>query len=332
MTPIKSLPIGSQGNKIESSRSFVLQDQVKIELKTSPSNLFPPGTKPDPQNSLKKLEQLSWNADRTGEVGKWDIAKATNFQTDPQKHPYLNAALRGVNNTAGLVASVENVVTNAAGALLFDAPAAIEDLSVKHGGPSFQEMAVSMQAATPGIPDEALPYAFSKLSRIGRKPVVIERTVIQTVPKEFSLFTSRLEKIPHGFKSEQEFRQFGEEVRKGLRATGIEDGEVFIRGSAVTGVSHETHLPFDLNRVSDFDLAVVSPKLLEKAKRMRVYMRNGGERTTKLNPPFLKKLGLHPLAEKMSRQCGRDVNFMIYGSEKRIAVRGEYIKFPQGEK
>ncbi len=123
----------------------------------------------DSSNRLKQLEQLSWNVDRTGEVGKWDIARATNFQVDPEKHPYLNAALRGVNNTTGFVACIENIATNSAGTILFDLPAAVEDLSVGHGGPSFEELAFSMQGAIPAVPDELVPYAFGRLSQLARR-------------------------------------------------------------------------------------------------------------------------------------------------------------------
>ncbi len=308
--------------------SLLLQSEEKKNLESSSKSLS------DPQKSLKKLEQLSWNVDRTGEVGKWNIARATNFQVDSEKHPYLNAALRGVNNTTGFVACIENLATNSAGTILFDIPAAIEDLSVKHGGPSFQELAVSMEAVTPGIPDEVVPYVLGRLSRIGQKPLIAEKAVVQSISEELPLFATRLEKVPHGFNNEQEFRQFGEEVRKGLQAVGGEDGEVFIRGSSVTGVSYDPpHLPFDVSRRSDFDLAVVSSKLLEKAKRMRIYTRNRGERTVKLSDTSLRKLGLRSLVKELSQKMKRDVTLMIYSSEERIAVRdGTYVKFPSGEK
>lgn len=80
-----------------------------------------------------------------------------------------------MNNTTGFVACVENVAANAAGTILFDLPAAIEDLSVEHGGPSFEELAFSMQGAIPVVPDEAVPYVLGRLSSVSRGVRVLEK-------------------------------------------------------------------------------------------------------------------------------------------------------------
>lgn len=177
MTLIHPILFKSQNDSIEQNQPIVFHDQNKQESNKISQSLF------DSPNRLKQLEQLSWNVDRTGEIGKWDIARATNFQVDSEKHPYLNAALRGVNNTAGFVACIENMATNSAGTILFDLPAAIEDLSVEHGGPSFQELVVSMQGATPGMPDELVPYAFSRIASYSKqvRTVLNETSAIEQI-------------------------------------------------------------------------------------------------------------------------------------------------------
>ncbi|WP_237742001.1 two-partner secretion domain-containing protein [Herbaspirillum rubrisubalbicans] len=134
--------------------------------------------------------------------------------------------------------------------------------------------------------------------------------------------------VPSGFANNQEFTQFGINMRNGLNAAGYTDVEPILQGSAVTGKSFATGQPFDVGRVSDFDVALASPKLLKAAEDAGIGMRSGGTRTGPLSAADLKVLGLQSLANQMSQQAGRDVNFMIYNSTAAATERAPSIILP----
>jgi len=75
-----------------------------------------------------------------------------------------------------------------------------------------------------------------------------------------------LKSIPMGFKSFGHFKQFSEAVQAGFAKVGYKKTKIFMQGSAVTGVKHETKELFDVGRKSDFDIAVVQDDLFKKAK------------------------------------------------------------------
>lgn len=75
-------------------------------------------------------------------------------------------------------------------------------------------------------------------------------------------------------------------------------------------------------RTSDFDIAVVGGNLLAKAKELGIELRGKSTRTGPLGAQALKALGLDKLAQKLSQQAGRPVNFMIYESEEALRQRG----------
>jgi len=140
-------------------------------------------------------------------------------------------------------------------------------------------------------------------------------------------------KIPLGAANMTVLKNFGTELLTGLEDLGVKDSKLFILGSSVTGKSFKTGLPFDVGRVSDWDLAIASPSLLEKAKEVHVPLRSGRTRsanldlTKKFPHKNLEKMNLTPLAEKLSAQINRNVSFMIYQSEEAIAQRQtEYLK------
>lgn len=72
--------------------------------------------------------------------------------------------------------------------------------------------------------------------------------------------------LPRGFETIETFAQFSSHLHAGLKAAGADDATVIIRGSAVTGKSWDAAVPFDLGRLSDFDLALASPGLLRRSQ------------------------------------------------------------------
>ena len=138
----------------------------------------------------------------------------------------------------------------------------------------------------------------------------------------------RATRVPHGFTSVTEFRSFAGHLRSGLYRSGYRDVRALFQGSAVTGRSFRTGKAFDVGRISDFDIALVSPTLFERAKALGVQIRGRGIRTAPLADRDLARLGLRDLAEELTRQAGRPVKFMIYKSESTAASRAPSILVP----
>jgi hypothetical protein len=134
--------------------------------------------------------------------------------------------------------------------------------------------------------------------------------------------------IPFGMRDPAQYFAFGSSLRDGLTSAGYGDVEAYIRGSAVTGYSFETGLPFDDGRVSDYDLALVSPTLMQRATDLGIELRSGGTRTGPLTEDQLRQLGLFELTGQLSREAGRDVGFMIYESPAAVIRRGPAIMIP----
>jgi hypothetical protein len=85
------------------------------------------------------------------------------------KNPALNGLLQEVQRSLGGMALAVNLSNNAAGHLLFDAPAWLEEKLVQAGGPSFDEMALTAATATPGLPwDDLLCYGAARWSEISQ--------------------------------------------------------------------------------------------------------------------------------------------------------------------
>lgn len=115
---------------------------------------------------------------------------------------------------------------------------------------------------------------------------------------------------------------------RGLVSSGHKDAIPFIRGSAVTGYSYRQGEAFDVGRRSDFDLAIVSPKLFQRAREAGIELRGGETRTRELNPMDMKSLGLDEFAAALALKSRRDTTLMIYSSESAIQVRGPYLPVP----
>jgi hypothetical protein len=135
---------------------------------------------------------------------------------------------------------------------------------------------------------------------------------------------------PSGFASIAEFNAFGKTIRTGLGNLGHSDAVPILQGSAVTGKSFRTGTPFDVGRVSDFDIALASPSLLKQAEAAGVGLRSGGTRTGPLSSRDLRLLGLQDLSNQLSANAGREVNFMIYNTPNAAISRAQSIVLPKG--
>jgi hypothetical protein len=135
--------------------------------------------------------------------------------------------------------------------------------------------------------------------------------------------------IPKGFSSADDFARFGADARDGLARAGYGNAEPILQGSAVTGQSFKTGQAFDVGRVSDFDIALASPELLQRAQSLGIGLRSGGTRTGPLSARDLQALGLKDLASKLSSQAGREVNFMIYDSAATASSRAPSVALPK---
>ncbi|HEX2850870.1 MAG TPA: hypothetical protein VHN98_09965 [Acidimicrobiales bacterium] len=137
------------------------------------------------------------------------------------------------------------------------------------------------------------------------------------------------ELVPHGFPSMGEVRTFTRPTYGQLEAEGI-PGAVTLRGSAVTGVSHDTGLPFDAAGPgrSDLDVGIASEELLARARAAKLPFVRGGSRTLPLRPTQLDRLGLGDALREMRAMSGRKVTIVIYRSVEDIQRRGPMMVLP----
>jgi filamentous hemagglutinin len=135
--------------------------------------------------------------------------------------------------------------------------------------------------------------------------------------------------VPKGFSSADDFARFGADTRDGLTRAGYGNVEPILQGSAVTGQSFRTGQAFDVGRVSDFDIALASPELLQRAQSLGIGLRSGGTRTGPLSARDLQALGLKDLASQLSSRAGREVNFMIYDSAATATGRAPSVALPK---
>jgi uncharacterized protein RhaS with RHS repeats len=136
-------------------------------------------------------------------------------------------------------------------------------------------------------------------------------------------------KLPKGFENVAKFREFGSTVNNGLAKAGYGDTQAIFQGSSVTGVKYTTGQPFDVGRLSDYDIALAGEKLMKAAQQIGVGLRQGGIRTEPLQDWQLAKLGLDGLAKQLSELAGRPVNFMIYQSVEAATKRAPSILIPK---
>ncbi len=135
--------------------------------------------------------------------------------------------------------------------------------------------------------------------------------------------------IPKGMPNYEEFRVYGSALRQGLRDAGFGDVDIVLRGSAVTGRNYNTGRAFDFRRRSDYDIAIISPSAIARARELGIALRGGGLRTAPLKPnEDLELLNLQTLYDKLKQIYGRETNFMFYATTGAVTARGPYMIVP----
>jgi hypothetical protein len=143
-------------------------------------------------------------------------------------------------------------------------------------------------------------------------------------------FAAEVGRIPLGFSNASSFLKFGDELYGGLRSAGVTDAQAGFQGSSVTGFRFRPpNDPFDLGRLSDFDVAIASPSLLRRAKELGIGVRSQGSRTGPLFPNEISMLGLAELQTSLSASAGRPVKFMLFESFDTVAIKAPTIPVPK---
>lgn len=86
---------------------------------------------------------------------------------------------------------------------------------------------------------------------------------------------------------------------------------------------------FDEGHISDWDVAITSKALLERAKNAGIPLRAKGKRTRPLVPKDLEKLGLRDTVERLSTEHGRPISLMIFETEEAVKAEGPYLPIPR---
>jgi hypothetical protein len=143
--------------------------------------------------------------------------------------------------------------------------------------------------------------------------------------------------IPQGFSSAADFQRFSSGIYEQFGARQI-SVDAYFQGSSVTGYGHGVayvpeygyvaRAPFDFMRLSDYDLAIVNPGLVQKAEQLGIELRGEGTRTEPLSLANLAALGLDQIAQSLSAAAGRPVNIMLYANEFAVQ-RAPSIRAPK---
>ena len=152
----------------------------------------------------------------------------------------------------------------------------------------------------------ALPGPASKLLR--KLPIAANTRVLSAVEE------GARRTIPLGFRTGSHYERFKSTLNRGLEQTRYPNTVPIMQGSSVTGVKYTTGEPFDVGRVSDFDIALAGPEIFAAARRVGVKTRGNGIRTAPLPYKAIARLGLHDVRRELARQAGRKVEFMVYRS------------------
>lgn len=138
---------------------------------------------------------------------------------------------------------------------------------------------------------------------------------------------------PLGFKSNAAFRHFTDRLQREIGKLDPK-ARIAMRGSSINGLSYDdvnkglSRRFFDtkVDSASDFDIAIVSPELLNLARQkgITILPRNGGLRTGPLEDEgLLDMLGLWDLLQRLRSMSGkRRISFMIYESVEQLERRG----------
>jgi hypothetical protein len=152
-----------------------------------------------------------------------------------------------------------------------------------------------------------------------------ETRAYREIAQEANARASFLERdgVPHGFGSRAEFEEFGRNTRTMLEDAGYPEAEVYLRGSSITGYRFTDGRPFDGElKPSDLDLAIVSARLFDAARNVRVPSLGTNTRTVPLNATKLRELGLESAIKEIKINRGRDASIVIFRSQEALGARG----------
>jgi RHS repeat-associated protein len=204
--------------------------------------------------------------------------------------------------------------------------------SVGSGG-AVGALALSAALAVPGgpAPTRSEPAAIGESPQISTGPEFTEpsatslRVSTRSSPPEGPVPGA----TPRGFAIFPDFGAFGTTLKQGLAEAGFAGTRAFFQGSSVTGVQYASpNDPFDIGRLSDFDVALAGADIFAQAKSLGIPLRQGGSRTGPLLQDNLRALGLYDLQQQLTRDAGRDVNFMIYRDPAAAASRSPSVEVP----
>ena len=128
--------------------------------------------------------------------------------------------------------------------------------------------------------------------------------------------------LPLGFNTREEYANFGRSARTALNEAGVPEAVPYMRGSAVTGYSYRTGEAFDVGRRSDYDLAIVSPRLLGYLTASGVRTSGSGSRTQAAGPARLPAGPLRTWLEQIARD--RPTSIVVHRSLRDLELRGPY--------
>ena len=139
--------------------------------------------------------------------------------------------------------------------------------------------------------------------------------------------------LPMGFKDLDEVRNLLNAAEAEFRTAGFPRARLAIRGNAATNRSFDettgrhTGHRFDAGtKSSDFDFAIVDPRLHARAVELGIEDLGNLTRTGPLNPKDLDRLGLGRLTDAAKNIVGdRPYSFVIYNSEKALVERGPFM-------
>jgi len=141
--------------------------------------------------------------------------------------------------------------------------------------------------------------------------------------KQKNTTTIPLDRIPLGFESKDDYLIFKELLVSGFKQAGYSDVCAIMQGSSVIGTKFDTGEPFD--EKSDYDVAIASLSLFNKAKNLRLKIRGSNNQPRILidnnNFYIAIKLEIEKVMAQLSDLCKRPVNFMLYRSKNEIIDR-----------
>ena len=201
-------------------------------------------------------------------------------------------------------------------------------LGVVSGLRATRGLAVKM-AEMPG------PVAGSRAAQLGgvkiggdvpSKAVVYESRATGNTADSMAAHPNYVGDLPFSYKAAS-FQRFVQRFGDEFSAAGFDDARGFMQGSAASGVKYSTSEVLDARMgvlPSDYDVALVSPKLAQRAQELRLNVFNGP-----LTADEVGALGLTSAQNALTAASKYQlpVNFKIYGSAQAVFDAQKTIPF-----